>query len=124
MIYNYYMGVTCCQSDECCEAPANLESKSQPTSLPKCFRCGLPVCTSCSNMIFYFDYGRKRICNNCRIECECKLETRHKSEISIQLSTTDWRVVLNALQLTYETTERDVPLRRLIKKLETALDKK
>ena len=55
---------TCCVvEDNNCKSPANLE-KVRPAK-GTCFACGLPVCSNCSVVIKYFDYGRKRICNNC-----------------------------------------------------------
>ncbi len=32
----------------------------------ECFKCGLPVCGRCSKLIDYLDYGKQRICDNCR----------------------------------------------------------
>jgi hypothetical protein len=31
-----------------------------------CFACGLPVCMECSSRIKWYNFGKKRICDNCR----------------------------------------------------------
>lgn len=30
-----------------------------------CFSCGLPSCGTCSLVLNYYEFGDKRICNNC-----------------------------------------------------------
>ena len=37
-------------------------------TLLECFRCGLPVCRECSDVIPYLRYRHKRICDDCQEE--------------------------------------------------------
>ncbi len=41
-----------------CEGSTNCE----------CFRCGLPVCKTCSYRMPYLHFGTRRICRSCRLE--------------------------------------------------------
>ena len=34
----------------------------------ECYACGQPVCGRCSKNIEYLNYGKQRICDNCREE--------------------------------------------------------
>ena len=56
----------CCIADQACDAPANLEPQVKAKSF--CFACGRPVCTKCSSRRKYYDYGVKRLCNDCQVE--------------------------------------------------------
>jgi len=61
------MSEPCCVSDNSCECPANLEDIliDEIKLRTKCFACGLMVCKKCSQIIKWFGYGKRRICNNC-----------------------------------------------------------
>jgi hypothetical protein len=65
---------TCRVCDQHCERPANLEhcdyrEGGRPCRrLPKCFKCGEPVCRACSSVLKYWRYGKVRLCNDCQIE--------------------------------------------------------
>lgn len=39
-----------------------------PGRRAECFACGQPVCTNCSRVRSYLNYGRKRICASCEEE--------------------------------------------------------
>ena len=58
----------CCVVDQFCLAPANLISSHLPTLRLICFSCGQPVCSKCSSIRKYYDYGKVRLCNICQIE--------------------------------------------------------
>jgi hypothetical protein len=57
----------CCVVDEECECPANIENCliEEINLRTKCFACGLYVCKKCSKVIKWYNFGRRRICNNC-----------------------------------------------------------
>lgn len=57
---------SCCIADQFCEAAANFEER--PRLRTKCFACGLTVCSKCSSIRKYLNYGKQRLCNNCQIE--------------------------------------------------------
>lgn len=57
---------TCCVVNQFCLSPANLE---EPVPVrTKCFSCGQAVCTKCSDIRTYWQYGRVRLCDNCQID--------------------------------------------------------
>ena len=62
------MKKSCCVVENACLAPANLEDLllKDINLRTKCFACGLPVCKNCSTTMKWFNYGRRRICNNCK----------------------------------------------------------
>ena len=57
---------TCCVADQFCIAPANLEPEKLARGI--CFSCGLNVCSKCSSIRKYYDYGKVRLCNNCQVD--------------------------------------------------------
>lgn len=61
------MGESCCIVDQFCTAPANVE---RPNARGVCFACGRPVCSMCSTMRKYHDFGRVRLCNECQIDLD------------------------------------------------------
>lgn len=50
--------------DGCLQPPAFADSDCKE----ECFACGYNVCTNCSALMQYRNYGRQRICFNCVIE--------------------------------------------------------
>lgn len=73
----------CVISSKHCNAPAGVLLNDVITEFDysdgtgakhKCFACGEPVCENCSRVVPYYDYGRKRICNDCFIEHDLKIE--------------------------------------------------
>lgn len=57
---------SCCVVDQFCEAPANVTPKKYAHGI--CFACGQSVCSKCSSLRKYYNYGKVRLCNNCQIE--------------------------------------------------------
>ena len=69
--------VTCNVSDNNCSAPASFQvgglgggispnNDRRKQARFNCFACGLPICGRCSSTLEYLDYGKQRICNNCK----------------------------------------------------------
>ena len=59
----------CCVVDSWeCKAPANLEYSCISYIRTKCFACGLTVCKNCSEVVRYYNYGKRRICFTCMEE--------------------------------------------------------
>ena len=56
----------CCVVDQLCLAPANVEPLLSAKG--QCFACGQAVCSECSSIRKYYNYGRVRLCNNCQVE--------------------------------------------------------
>ena len=57
---------TCSVVNQHCLSPANL---APPVGVrTTCFSCGEPVCTMCSDIRTYLNYGKVRLCDNCQIE--------------------------------------------------------
>ena len=76
----------CCVVDANCEYPANLEiteAEDKYLILPECFACGSKVCKKCSKIMIYSTHGRKRICNNCKIEYQ-KWDARIRTKAMIK----------------------------------------
>lgn len=74
---------SCCVSSQNCLYPAGyimgntvieMDYSEGDGADKECFACGEPVCENCSQVVPYYDYGRKRICFNCMKEHEIKLE--------------------------------------------------
>lgn len=73
----------CCISSKYCVCPAGVFLNGIITEFDysdgtgakhKCFACGESVCENCSRVVPYYDYGRKRICNECFKENDLKIE--------------------------------------------------
>lgn len=47
----------------------------EETGVAECFGCGQMVCDACSDNLPYFQYGIKRVCNDCQVENVWKNET-------------------------------------------------
>ncbi len=73
--------VVCSVSNDNCSAPASYRvgglgggyaenDDRRKQARYECFVCGLPVCGRCSKLIDYLNYGKQRICDNCREEVE------------------------------------------------------
>ena len=56
----------CCVADQFCLAPANLDPPTYAKG--ECFACGQRVCSNCSSIRKYYNYGKVRLCNNCQVE--------------------------------------------------------
>lgn len=52
----------------CCDAPANLQGVKKPRT--SCFACGEAVCKSCSRIMRWYTFGRRRVCDRCRDDHE------------------------------------------------------
>lgn len=57
---------TCCVVDQFCTSPANLEPPVAARA--HCYLCDQAVCSKCSSIRLYPDWGRVRMCNNCQVE--------------------------------------------------------
>ncbi len=57
---------TCCVADQFCTAAANFAFPAYVRG--RCKRCGLAVCSECSTMRKYLQYGFVRLCNDCQVD--------------------------------------------------------
>lgn len=69
--------IACSVANDMCSAPAGYQigglgggyyvnDDRRKQARFECFACGLPVCGRCSKSIEYLDYGKQRLCDNCR----------------------------------------------------------
>lgn len=55
---------SCHVVNEGCEIPPALTPKPHQRAC-ECFRCGNDVCKTCSRVVNYMRFGRRRLCSHC-----------------------------------------------------------